>query len=66
METLYKKYTGEEINLSEQYFIDCGVDGDGCAGGAANEGFKVTRARQYAMTTAKFPYYGTCEYDMSA
>jgi len=60
MEALYKNLTGEVIDLSEQFFIDCGLNGeDGCGGGIANSGFKfVIDNNNYAMLESDSKYEG--------
>jgi len=65
IEALYKEYTGEMAEFSQQYFVDCTFDGDGCGGGKINEGFKLTQMRQYMRSQEKSPYtanYVGCEY----
>ena len=62
MEALYKKITGEDVVFSKQYFIDCTFTYSGCSGGTINEGFKVTKDRQYLMSESKWPLTADCKY----
>lgn len=68
MEALYKKITGEDVVFSKQYFIDCTFTYSGCSGGTINEGFKVTKDRQYLMSESKWPLtadYHSCSSELS-
>eukprot|EP00116_Pleurobrachia_bachei_P005022 sb/3465284/ len=63
---MYKYLTGEQMDFSEQYFVDCTFDFDGCGGGTANDGFKVIKSRQYMKSTEDFEYtayYRACTFD---
>ncbi|KAL5262101.1 hypothetical protein ACHWQZ_G007711 [Mnemiopsis leidyi] len=56
MEALNKHLTGDDTEFSEQYFVDCTFTYSGCAGGTANEGYKLTLMRQYMLSAADWPY----------
>ena len=60
MEALNKKLTGDDTEFSEQYFVDCTFTYSGCAGGTANEGYKLTLMRQYMMSAQDWPYTADC------
>jgi hypothetical protein len=62
MEAVYRKLTGEFVVFSKQYFIDCTFTGSGCAGGTVNEGYKLTKDRQYLMSEEDWPLTTECEY----
>ena len=61
MEALNKHLTGDETVFSEQYFVDCTFDYSGCAGGVVNEGYKLTKMRQYLVSAEDIPYTGDCK-----
>ena len=52
--------TGDTTTFSQQYFVDCTFEGDGCGGGKINEGFKITLMRQYLQSLAVKAYSGNC------
>jgi len=56
MEALNKHLTGDDTEFSEQYFVDCTFDYSGCAGGVVNEGYKLTKMRQYLVSAEDMPY----------
>ena len=60
MEALNKHLTGDDTEFSEQYFVDCTFTYSGCAGGTANEGYKLTLMRQYMLSAADWPYTADC------
>ena len=60
MEALNKRLTGDDTEFSEQYFVDCTFTYSGCAGGTANEGYKLTLMRQYMLSAADWPYTADC------
>ena len=60
MEALNKQLTGDDTEFSEQYFVDCTFTYSGCAGGSANEGYKLTLMRQYMMSAEDWPYTADC------
>ena len=65
MEAVYRKLTGEFVVFSKQYFIDCTFSYSGCAGGITQEGYKLTKDRQYLMSEEDFPTtsdYQACAY----
>jgi len=65
IEALYKEQTGETVAFSQQYFIDCTFQGDGCGGGSINDGYKVTVMRQFLLAKEYWPYtafYQECEF----
>ena len=65
MEALYKEQTGETVSFSQQYFVDCSSDSNGCAGGSINDGYKLTMMRQYLMSQDDWPYtayYQACQF----
>merc|ERR1719300_713320 len=65
MEAVYRKLTGEFVVFSKQYFIDCTFTGSGCAGGTVNEGYKLTKDRQYLMSEEDWPLtteYQSCKF----
>jgi hypothetical protein len=62
MEAVYRKLTGEFVVFSKQYFIDCTFRYSGCAGGTVNEGYKLTKDRQYLMSEEDWPLTTECEY----
>jgi len=55
MEALYKDITGEPVKFSTQYFIDCSFSYSGCAGGTVNDGFKITKDRQFVLGEWSLP-----------
>jgi len=55
LEALYYKMTGQPVEYSKQYFIDCTFSYSGCAGGTVNEGYKLTKDRQYLMYERDWP-----------
>ena len=61
MEALNKHLTGDGTEFSEQYFVDCTFDYSGCAGGVVNEGYKLTKMRQYLVSAEDMPYTGDCK-----
>lgn len=61
MEALTRELSGEDINFSEQYFVDCTFTYSGCAGGTVNQGYKLTQMRQFLLSEETFPYSADCE-----
>ncbi|XP_063676980.1 uncharacterized protein LOC134813221 [Bolinopsis microptera] len=67
LEALYYKLTGEFVVYSKQYFIDCTFSYSGCAGGTVNQGYKITKDRQYLMSEGDWPLtadYQPCKWTM--
>ena len=60
MEALNKQLTGDDTEFSEQYFVDCTFGYSGCSGGAVNEGYKLTKTRQYILSAKDLPYTAAC------
>ena len=61
LEALYYKMTGQPVEYSKQYFIDCTFSYSGCAGGTVNEGYKLTKDRQYLMYERDWPTTADCK-----
>ena len=64
MEAVYRELTGEYVVFSKQYFVDCTLLNNGC-GGRVNDGYKITRDRQYLMSEGAWPYtaeYQSCKF----
>ena len=65
LEALYRKLTGEFVVFSKQYFIDCTFTYSGCAGGRINDGFEITKDRQFLLSEEDWPTtadYQTCKF----
>ena len=56
VEVLYKKLTGEQVDLSEAYFVDCSFEFSGCTGGQTDDLFFITKRRQYIPTEEAYRF----------
>lgn len=56
VEALYKELTGEKVDLSENYFVDCSFEFSGCTGGTLDDLFFITQMRQYIPTEEAYPF----------
>ena len=59
---MYKWISGEDVNFSEQYFVDCTFPFSGCEGGSANDAYDVTMMRQFIPSAEQDAYIADCKY----
>ena len=62
LEAVYKWISGEDVNFSEQYFVDCTFPFSGCEGGSANDAYDVTMMRQFIPSAEQDAYIADCKY----
>jgi len=68
MEGAHFAKTGTLVSLSEQWFVDCSKENEGCDGGDQSLAFEYAE-KHFAILEADYKYKdkdGTCKYDSTA